>query len=42
MAGNKYNWEEHKPETEYTLIINDNHKTIGTAKQLIIQLLKLI
>jgi hypothetical protein len=42
MAGNKYNWDSGKPEEKYLLVINDNHKAIGTAKQLIRQLLKLI
>ena len=42
MAGNKYNLESGKPEQEYVLVISDNHKVTGTAKQLIRQLLKLL
>ena len=40
MAGNKYNWEENKPKTEYTLIISDTIKMKGTAEQLIRELIK--
>lgn len=42
MAGNKHNWDSNKPEREYTLIISDKIKMMGTANQLIRELIKLL